>query len=152
MKSADVVMAPVSTSRHLILASGSTLKITPNKSVVTAKVMMRLTIYTTATVMSGKKWYSLSLSASTRPVMTSDTRSRKPSPTTTEKESTRFMSIFNQPFFGLGLRFQIILIESWISEKTLVAPTTRVTKPIVALTWLLPLSEALLMMPWICAA
>ena len=77
-----------------------------------------------------------------------------------EKDDVLYMSpipwvsftSFSHPAFGFAFRFQIILTESWISEKTLVAPISRVAKPTIAVKWVFPLSDALRIISWIWAA
>ena len=50
-------------------------------------------------------------------------------PTTIEKEIRRVKRNRSQPRLGLALMDHIILIESWISIKTPVAPIKKVAKP-----------------------
>ena len=97
----------------------------------------------------GKISCSFSINPSTNPLISNDTNNRKAILTTKEKDNRRSLSRFSQPRLALTSRFQIELIESCISAKTVVAPMIRVTKPVVAATVLLPLIDAFLIIFWI---
>src|ERR1700712_2959150 len=118
MNKAEVNTAPDRTSFQPILTSGSTLKITPNNTVITIKLMTTLRTLNTTTVTSGRNVFNLSLTASSAPLITSDTSNKKPSEIINEPDSKRSLINFNQAFFGLAFTCQMILMDSWISPNT----------------------------------
>ncbi|MNT09110.1 hypothetical protein D3C72_1438790 [compost metagenome] len=71
-----------------------------------------------------------------------------------EKDNSRFNITLIQPFLGLGLIPQMMLIESWISANTVVAPNNKVAPPITAAIVDFPESDALLtkLCTWLAAS
>ncbi|MNL15233.1 hypothetical protein D3C87_1362090 [compost metagenome] len=90
--------------------------------------------------------------ATTTLLMTSDTSSRKPRDTMSEKESSLLVISFFQPFLGTAFTFQIRLMLSWISIKMAVAPITRVTIPMISPMVLFPVVLAFVTKVCSCAA
>ena len=121
--------APMRTSFQPISTSGKNLKMIPNRAEIIIKVSPKLNTLMTKTVRSGKYWVNLSLRARINPFIINDAINRNPRLMIIEKDNTRLMSIFFQPFLGFAFTCQIWLIESCISIKTPVAPINKVMIP-----------------------
>src|SRR5690606_10400422 len=118
--------APDLTVRHCIFTSGNTLKITANKIKMTQKDKKKLSPLNKNTVASGKNCCKRSVNAKIVPFMINVTTNKKPRPITNEEDNNLSLRILSHPFFTFGRTCQILLIEFWISPKTVVAPNSSV--------------------------
>ena len=100
-------------------------------------------------VVSGKLACNCCPNASISVEITNETINKNPRVATIENDKIRFLIRRSQPFF-LGFAFtpQMLLIESWISPNTVVAPMRSVKPPMIAAQLLLPASDALRMISW----
>src|ERR1700730_16810423 len=114
VNNSDVNAAPIHTSFHRILASGTIFNINANKTVATAHENMKFTDCS-STGDSGTSAFKILSPNDKRVVITRETSSKNPIATTSPREKNRCPRVSTQKLLSLRSNFQIVYSESCCS-------------------------------------